>query len=349
MKSIDDQNGGHQSPARFTISSKVKIVAADAVDDGATKPLKLSNAHIAGLTPQIQVINEVFGDFNNPYMSPTLNRPGGLLLYGPAGTGKSMLLKKIAGTGWGTVFTIDTFKLSKNNNEAALNIRRVFEEAKGHPRSIIIIDDLDRIASKEDSQNGKPSHTSMLRFELMALQDLDPSKKILVAAATNCLDDVDYSLRGAHWFQFEIEIPIPNAKTRIEIIKSNTRVPLSEADILLEKLGERTHGYTRRDLFDLTQMALRMSGRRRLGLALEARHYSHFNCDTDANGLAEGITACEGHGLNQEDIDKALKLIRPTAMREISLEVPKVRWSDIGGQEDVKKSLKQTIEWPLTV
>lgn len=339
--------------ARFQTTSKLEISSADLTEDTSPASLILSNADIGGLTPQIQLINRVLTAFNSiNILHSWIVRPGGLLLHGSAGTGKSMLLQRIARTGWGKVFNLDASTIGRHVGDTTMNIHKIFEAARSQPRSIIIIDQLDLFASKERQDHGGLSSAGTLRSELKALNDVELRGQVIVVAATSRINDIDNSLRRPDCFEFEIEIPIPNANARTEIIKTIAGLSLSTADALLESLGERTHGYTGSDLYALMRMAgwecvYRQRARAEGDDDDDDGGLANGSCDVDPN--EGGMAASKNHSLIQDDVDKALLQIRPTAMREIFLEVPKVRWSDIGGQEHVKQSLREALEWQLKV
>ena len=348
IKRLDDFTGRQPNLAHFQTTSKVRII----VNEGENLPsrhLKLSTAEIGGLDIQIHSINRVLEAINvqtRPYH--WLSRPGGILLYGSPGTGKSTLLKMVARTGWGKVFHIDSSLLSTYVGETTAKIRKIFEEAKSHPKSIVMIDQLDLFGSKRDRQGGEPYHAGALKSELELLREESNKAQVLVIAATSRIDEIDNSLRRPDYFEFEIEIPIPNAIARTEIIKSIADVPLSQPNTLLENLGERTHGFTGSDLYALLRMA-GWESLSRQGVDKELGRGTLTNGDDQVNERDPDGLSRTDHGLTLEDIDRALLSVRPTAMREVFLEVPKVRWTDIGGQEHVKQSLREAIEWGLKV
>jgi AAA family ATPase len=249
-------------------------------------------------------------------------RPTGVIIHGSAGTGKSHILKVISETGWG-----DIFRVSWDVKPSRL--RDVFKEAKASRRSLIIIDDVERIVSKE--HGGTQSLDLILGDEMDRLASGNDESHVLVVAATTTISDIPSTLRGFPRFTEEILLPIPNAESRRRILRS--LVPKSSPDsffTLLDGIGDRTHAYTPRDLQLLSYKAAEKAMAR-------IRKAKTQNIDI----LDEWIT--------QEDFEEALVIVRPSAMHDITLQPPKVRWDEIGGQDVVKKALRRAVETPLLV
>lgn len=348
VKSIDAGFQTIQDLTLFQSSSTVKIQLPNTVNDGLSdSPLELSATETGGLGSVIHSINRLLKSFEAVKIPcPWLNRLGGLLLFGPTGTGKSMLLQKIATCRWRKVFHINAAMMSKQTGQTSAQIIKIFEEARDAHRSLIVIDDLDILAPKRDWHGGQVSFTAALRsgFDLLAQP---PAAQVLVVAATNRINEIDSCLRKPDCFEFEVEVPIPNALARTEIIKTIVGLSVSTKDVFLERVGERTHGFTGSDLNALIRLAGWESVYRRGYGSPGPERSPKPNGETDSAQNGEHIFIIDDYELTQEDIDKALLRIRPTALREIFLEVPKVRWTDIGGQEHVKQSLKEALEWQL--
>ncbi|MEM4830716.1 MAG: AAA family ATPase, partial [Zestosphaera sp.] len=194
------------------------------------------------------------------------------------------------------------------------------------------IDEIDSIAPKREEVIGEVEKRVVA--QLLTLMDgLEGRGDVIVIGATNRIEAVDPALRRPGRFDREIEIPMPNKQGRLEILQIHTRnVPLAE-DANLAKLAEITHGFTGADLAALVKEA-----------ALNAikRVLNGVNIDEDIppevyNNLV----------VNMNDLINALKAVHPSGLRELYVEVPEVRWSDIGGLEDVKQELRETVEWPL--
>jgi transitional endoplasmic reticulum ATPase len=225
--------------------------------------------------------------------------------------------------------------MSKYYGQSEANLRKKFEEAEKNAPSIIFIDEIDAIASKREDTHGEVEKRVVA--QLLAIMDgLNARGRVVVVAATNLPNMLDPALRRPGRFDREIEISIPNLESREDILKIHTRsMPLHE-NVNLKKLAEVTHGFVGADLSALAKEAA-MIVLRRL--------------------LPELENVNEGETLPQETLDKiriahedfveALKTVRPSAMREVFIEIPNVKWDDIGGVEESKERLKEVVEWPL--
>ncbi len=263
-----------------------------------------------------------------------IDPPKGVLLYGPPGTGKTLLAKAVANETNAHFIAINGPEImSKWYGESERRLREIFEEAKRNAPAIIFMDEIDAIAPKREEVVGEVEKRVVA--QLLALMDgLHGRGNIIVIGATNRPDAVDPALRRPGRFDREIEITVPNKEARLEILKVHTRgVPLAE-DVDLEKIAEVTHGYTGADLAALVREA-GMSALRRIlpRLNLEERRL-------DPKILEE-------LRVTMEDFKVALREIKPSGLREVAIEIPNVRWSDIGGLNEVKKRLQEMVEWPL--
>ncbi|KAJ5108759.1 ATPase [Penicillium angulare] len=334
---------------RFTDKTKVSIGAVVEEAPKSSSRICVEPTGLGGLSKQINDLNESLSDLNmepySPVMPEFYEHSRGILLYGPKGTGKTSLLQQIEKAGWQRVFKIGTASLGRNNHESEAKLRTIFQEAARSKPSVIIIDQLDFIAPKKTSAESS-SLSSVLCESLDALR----SASVLVVAATRHPNNVDDSLRTPHRLGTEIEIQVPTAQDRGEILRA-IRGPASSGlnDELIELLAEKTHGYVGADLFALLQTICRKARQRQM------REHSSGNVSISQSleklDLVgdENEEAPTGPPLNiqENDIWAALQEIRPTAMREVFLETPKVRWSDIGGQHEIKKRLQQAVERPL--
>ncbi|MCY0860229.1 MAG: CDC48 family AAA ATPase [Sulfolobaceae archaeon] len=268
--------------------------------------------------------------------------PKGILLYGPPGTGKTLLARALANE-IGAYFTSINGPeiMSKFYGESEERLRQIFEEAEKNAPSIIFIDEIDAIAPKREEVTGEVEKRVVA--QLLTLMDgIKGRGRIIVIGATNRPDAVDPALRRPGRFDREIEIRPPDEKARKEILQVHTRnVPLDvnseeERDKLLEKLAESTHGYTGADLAALVKEAA-MSALRRF--------INEKKINLEENRIPSEVL--KDLKVTMNDFLEAMKSIQPTLLREVYVEVPKVRWSDIGGLEDVKQQLKETVEWPM--
>ncbi|KAI9681498.1 MAG: AAA+-type ATPase [Caeruleum heppii] len=348
---VDQIDDGQRHIACHQQKTKIEIITGLALNGSLPLAiLRLPSADIAGLYPQVETINKVLEDFQNEQLPYSwLRRPHGLLLYGAPGTGKTMLLERMATMSWGHVLRMDTTLGMRSVSDAVATVRKTFAEARTYQRCLVIIDQLDLVTCKEAGHDGSLNVASLLIREFDSLASEGSSSQIFVAGATNRLSAIDDALRRHGRFGRGIELPVPDASAREKILKSLLHVPRSEDDKLITRLAERTHAYVGADLDELVQAA---------GLEAAARidnvpdsladslQEIEFDEDGQITGQSEHLE--DNHKLpSQADFDRAMLQVRPTAMREIFLEVPKVQWSDIGGQDHVKHSLKAAIERPL--
>lgn len=329
---------------KFQPFTKVHI-EDDVLDDSAHArsqlPLAITTEGIGGLDKQLKELNErlvFYGEEQRKIKMPPFYRPrrGGVILYGASGTGKSMVIAKLSKAGWRKVFSINTLNYSQKSTERHAMVRDVFAEAHLHQPSIVIIDGIDSIAGKKHPQSfeSAPSVASSLCAELDRLG----SARVFVVAATQYLTNVDENLRSPGRFEVEIEIPVPDSQARAQILKVVSGQPKNINDETLERLADRTHGFVGADLDRLVQLAVEKGMIRTLG-----------GLDPPVvNGAVHAESEIEVE-VAGADFEKALLEVRPTAMREVFLETPTVRWSDVGGQQEVKAALEKAIEWPFKV
>jgi transitional endoplasmic reticulum ATPase len=261
--------------------------------------------------------------------------PKGVLLYGPPGCGKTLLAKALANEIGAYFIAINGPEImSKFYGESEARLREIFEEAEKNAPSIIFIDELDAIAPKREEVVGEVEKRVVA--QLLTLMDgLKERGKIVVIGATNRIDAIDPALRRPGRFDREIEIPPPDKRARKEILLVHTRdVPLAD-DVDIDALAEITHGYTGADLAALVKEAAMSALRKFL---------KSENIDLNKPIPPEKLATLK---VTKNDFLEALKVVHPTLMREVFVEVPEVRWSDIGGLDEVKQQLREAVEWPL--
>ncbi len=222
-----------------------------------------------------------------------------------------------------------------HNSEA--NLRKKFEEAEQNAPSIIFFDEIDAIATKREETRGDVEKRVVA--QLLGLMDgLKSRGKVIVIAATNIPNQLDLALRRPGRFDREIEIGVPNKEGRLEILQIHTRnMPLAK-NVNLKEIARITHGFVGADLNALAKEAAMIVLRKILP-------------DLKVEGLKEDqpipAEILEKLKVDQKDFIDALKVVRPSAMREVLVEIPDVTWDDIGGLEEVKEKLKESVEWPL--
>jgi transitional endoplasmic reticulum ATPase len=261
--------------------------------------------------------------------------PKGVMLYGSPGTGKTLLAKAVANESGANFISISGPEvMSKWYGQSEENLRKIFDDAEKNAPSIIFIDEVDSIAPKREEVTGEVERRVV--SQLLTLMDgLKKRGKVIVIAATNRPNAVDPALRRPGRFDREIEIPVPDRAGRLEILKIHTRSMPMEKDVDLKWLSDITYGYVGADLWALAKEAA-MSALRRVLPDIRWREETELPKD-----LMEKLV------VRKEDFENALRLVEPSAMREVLVEIPKVKWTDIGGLEEVKQALKEMVEWPL--
>ena len=320
-------------------------VGANTVIEVRERPVELSKIivptvtyeDIGGLKEEIQRIREMV---ELPLKHPELFRhlgiepPKGVLLYGPPGCGKTLLAKAVANESNAHFISISGPEImSKYYGESEKRLREIFEEAEKNAPSIIFIDEIDAIAPKREEVTGEVERRVVA--QLLALMDgLKGRGEVIVIGATNRPEALDPALRRPGRFDREIEIGVPDREGRKEILQIHTRnVPLAD-DVDLDELADITHGFVGADLAALVREAAMAALRRVLP-----------KIDLDAETIP--IEILEELKVTKDDFMEALRLVQPSALREISIEVPDISWDDIGGLEEVKRELREVVELPL--
>jgi len=300
---------------------------------------KISYEDIGGLSNQIQRIREMIElplRYPQVFERLGINAPKGVLLYGPPGTGKTLIARAVANE-TDAYFTSMSGPecMGKFYGESEQRLRSLFEDAQAHAPAIIFIDEIESIAPKREEMGAEKQVERRVVAQLLALMDgLESRGQVIVMAATNVPNIIDPALRRPGRFDREISVPIPDKKGRLEILQIHTRgMPLAE-DISIEKLAEITHGFVGADLEALAREAAMCALRRILP-----------KIDFEMADIPyETLMKLE---VTMDNFLEAMKEIEPSAIREVFVEVPDVRWSDVGGLEDIKKRLMETVEWPL--
>jgi len=299
----------------------------------------VSYEDIGGLGNQVQRIREMI---ELPLKYPEIferlgvQPPKGVFLYGPPGTGKTLIVRAVAHETDAYFINISGPEImGKFYGESEGRIRKLFEEAQTHAPSIIFIDEIDAIAPKREDMGGEKQVEKRVVAQLLSLMDgLESRGKVIVIGATNIPNSIDPALRRPGRFDREISISIPDKKGRLEILHIHTRgIPLS-MDVDMEKLAEITHGFVGADLEALAREAA-MTALRKILPQID------FEMAEIPYELLMSLEVTMDNFMN------AMKEVEPSAIREVFVEVPDVKWEDVGGLEEIKDALKETVEWPL--
>ncbi|MCD6260372.1 MAG: CDC48 family AAA ATPase, partial [Thaumarchaeota archaeon] len=327
-----------------TSPTNAVIVTENTVVEVSTTPVRrveevggVTYEDIGGLHEELQRIREMV---ELPLKHPELFRhlgidpPKGVILYGPPGCGKTLIAKAIANETGAHFISINGPEImSKFYGESEARLREVFQEAEQNAPSIIFIDELDAIAPKRGEVTGEVERRVV--SQLLTLMDgLKTRGQVIVIGATNRIEAVDPALRRPGRFDREIRIGVPDRNGRKEIFQIHTRrMPLAE-DVDLDELADITHGFTGADIAALCREAA-MSALRRFLPKIDLEK------ETIPAEILEQIK------VTREDFANALRIVQPSALREVILEIPNVRWEDVGDLEQVKQELREAVEWPL--
>jgi transitional endoplasmic reticulum ATPase len=292
---------------------------------------------IGGLDSELEQVREMI---ELPMRHPELFKrlgidpPQGVLLHGPPGTGKTLIAKAVANEIDASFHTISGPEImSKYYGESEEQLRDVFEEATENAPAIVFMDELDSIAPKREEAGGDVERRVVA--QLLSLMDgLEDRGEVVVIGATNRVDAIDPALRRGGRFDREIEVGVPDRDGRKEILQVHTRnMPLVD-EIDLDEYAENTHGFVGADLESLAkESAMHALRRIRPELDLESE-------EIDADVL-------NSIQVTETDFKEAMKGIEPSALREVFVEVPDITWDQVGGLEDTKERLRETIQWPL--
>lgn len=310
--------------------------------DRGTKDIKetrIAYEDIGGLHTQIQRIREMIElplKYPQVFERLGIGAPKGVFLYGPPGTGKTLIARAVANETDAYFTHINGPEImGKFYGESEARLRGVFEDAQKHAPAIIFIDEVDAIAPKREEMGGEKQVERRVVAQLLSLMDgLESRGQIIVIAATNIPNVIDPAVRRPGRFDREISVPIPDKNGRLEILYIHTRgMPLAE-NVVLERLAEITHGFVGADLEALAREAA-MSALRKMLPTIDFE-------------LADiPYETLMGLRVTMDNFLEALKEVEPSAIREFFVEVPDVKWSDVGGLENIKEELKEAVEWPL--
>ncbi|MCX7018515.1 MAG: CDC48 family AAA ATPase [Candidatus Sumerlaeota bacterium] len=319
------------------INPATQLVVGSKPAAGADVSRELSYEDIGGLKPQLQRIREMIElplRYPEVFERLGIDAPKGVLLYGPPGCGKTLIARAIAHETEANFFSVSGPEIiHKFYGESEAHLRKIFDDAGSKGPSIIFLDEIDAIAPRREQTVGDVEKRVVA--QLLALMDgLNKRQNVIVIAATNIPNALDPALRRPGRFDREISIPIPDRIGRQEILGIYSRgMPLAD-DVKLDHLAEITHGFVGADLEALCREAAMICLRRIM---------------TDIDFARTGIPYEQLARLEvfMDDFLTALREVEPSAIREVFVEVPNVRWDDIGGLDDIKQRLVEAVEWPL--
>ncbi len=314
------------------------VLSSKAVEVSEENLPEVTYEDIGGLTDEVKKIREMVEvPLKHPEVFERLGiePPKGVLLHGPPGTGKTLLAKAVANESEANFILLNGPEImSKFYGESEKKLRDLFEEAEKNSPSIIFIDELDAIAPKREDSGGEVERRVVSQL-LTMMDGLQSRGKVVVIGATNRPNSIDQALRRPGRFDREVELRAPDKKGRLQILKIHTRcMPLTK-DVSLEELSAVTHGFVGADISALAKEAAMVVLRRLL---------PRINLKENEEIPEEVLKELK---VKYKDFKDALKVVRPSAMREVLVETPNIGWKDIGGLENVKQELREAVEWPL--
>lgn len=304
--------------------------------EGVKTLVDVTYEDIGGLKEEVKKVREMI---EIPLKRPELferlgiSPPKGVLMHGPPGTGKTLLAKAVANESDAHFIAIQGPEImSKYVGGSEERLREFFEEAEENAPSIVFIDEIDAIAPKREEVSGEVERRVVA--QLLTLMDgLKTRGQVVVIGATNRPDALDTALRRPGRFDREIEIGVPDKEGRQEVLQIHTRgMPLDEK-VDLDEIADTTHGFVGADLEMLCKEAA-MRVLRRVLPDIKADE------EIPKETLKKMI-------IKKTDFKEALKEIQPSALREVLVQVPDIKWDDIGGLENAKQELREAVEWPL--
>ena len=323
---------------RVTADTEIDIKDEAIDDQDIASGKEISYEDIGGIGSQLQKVREMI---ELPLKHPELFRrlgidpPKGVLLHGPPGTGKTMIAKAVASEVNAHFKAINGPEIiSKYYGESEKQLREVFEEASENSPAIIFIDEIDSICPKREDVSGEVERRVVAQM-LSLMDGMQGRSNVVIIGATNRQDAIDPALRRGGRFDREIEIGVPDREGRQEIMEIHTRqMPISD-DFNMEWILENTYGFVGADLAALVRESAMKALRRYLP-----------EIDLDEEEIPPEVL--EKMEVRMDDFKEAIRDVEPSALREIYTEVPKVTWGEVGGLEEVKDRLKESVEWPLS-
>lgn len=292
---------------------------------------------IGGVRKQLAMIREMIElPLRHPQLFRTLGvkPPKGVLMHGPPGTGKTLIARAVANETGAFFFLINGPEImSKMAGDSEANLRRAFEEAEKNSPAIIFIDEIDSVAPARDKTNGELER----RIVSMLLTLMDGVKsrgQIVVIGATNRANALDPALRRFGRFDREIELGVPDEEGRLEVLQIHTKNMKLHENVDLEEIAALIHGFVGADIAQLCTEAALQCIREQMDII-------------DLEDEVIDAEILNSLAVTQEHFHAAMKHVNPSVLRSTVVEVPNVKWADIGGLEDVKKQLIEMVQWPF--
>ncbi|PSR01994.1 MAG: AAA family ATPase [Bacteroidetes bacterium QS_8_68_28] len=334
LRVVSTQPGGI---VQVTPDTQIELEEEYTEPEEAERPPDVTYDDIGGLEDMIPQVREMIElPLKHPELFDRLgiDPPKGVLLHGPPGTGKTLMARAVAAETDAQFFNVAGPEIMGSHyGESEERLREIFEEAQENSPAIVFIDEIDSIAPKRDQVSGETERRVVA--QLLSLMDgLEPRQNVIVIAATNRVNAIDEALRRPGRFDRELVIGVPDLDGRREILGIHTRgMPLAE-DVDLENMAHTTYGFVGADLAALTREA-----------AIEALRRNLPDIDLEEEEIPQEVL--DNLVVTREDFAGAQRRAQPSALREIMIQVPDVRWNDIGGLDRAKQDLREGIELPL--
>ena len=302
-----------------------------------TEESEICYDNVGGCQKQLLQIRELVElPLRHPQLFNTvgIKPPRGVLMYGPPGCGKTLIARAVANETGAFLFSINGPEImSKLSGESESNLRKAFEEAEKNSPSIIFIDEIDSLAPKRDKNQGEVERRIV--SQLLTLMDgISANSHMVVIGCTNRPNSIDPALRRFGRFDREIDIGVPDDKGRLEILNIHTQKMRLSSEVNIEEICKETYGFVGADLAQLcTEAAMQC-----------IREKSEF-FDIDEEKIDN--TVLNSLFVSQDNFRVALSQSNPSAFRETAVEIPNITWKDIGGLENVKRELQETVQYPV--
>tara|TARA_Y100000034_G_scaffold135622_1_gene208306 strand:+ start:647 stop:2941 length:2295 start_codon:yes stop_codon:yes gene_type:complete len=315
------------------------VLNPKAVDMSDEKIPEIAYEDIGGLTEEIKKIREMVEiPMKHPEIFDRLGvqPPKGILLHGPPGTGKTLLAKAVANESEANFMLLNGPEImSKFYGESEKKIRDIFEDAEKNAPSIVFIDEIDAIAPKREDVQGEVERRVVSQI-LTLMDGLKSRGKVIVVGATNRPNALDSALRRPGRFDRELEINVPGKPGRLSILKIHTRGMPLDKKVDLAEIAGLTHGFVGADLESLAKES---------AMIVLRKYLPEINMKEGFDEIPKEIL--DKLIVRQKDFLDALKVVRPSAMREVLVETPNISWENVGGLGKIKEELKEAVEWPI--
>jgi transitional endoplasmic reticulum ATPase len=342
VKKVDTEEDGlvqEEDEDSKAIAGELTTETAVVIGESAPRPvIGLGYDSVGGLEKAIQLMRELVElplRFPELWTTAGVPTPKGVLLHGPPGSGKTLIANALVEeTGAHVVIINGPEIMARKGGESEANLRQAFQEAQDKAPSIIFMDELDSIAPKRDQAQGETEKRVV--SQLLTLMDsLKPSSNVMVIAATNRPNVIESALRRPGRFDRELEIVVPDEEGRHEILKIKTKDMQLDLDVDLFQIARDTHGYVGADLQQLTLEA---------GLQCIRSNIANLDVDREDTITDEALDVLR---VTNDHFNHALSVCDPSTLRDNKVEVPDVKWEDIGGLEETKRELQEMVRYPI--